>query len=708
MSFPIVLSRPLFIIFLFFLSISSFAQTNFSVEKGKLNLENWDFEQNPILSLDGEWEFYPNQLITAKNKLNQETKPVYIQVPSFWNFTQVNNQSFGGFGYGTYYLQVNLPKDTKDLALKIKTVATSCKIYVNGHLLKEVGKVGTDKESSKPNYQPQVISFPASQSEQLEIVIQVSNFHHYKGGLWDSIKLGKGKDLYLAQQSTTQLEAFFWGSFFTIGIFFIGLFLRRRKDNFPSLYFALFCINIGLRTMVIDEVFLAPMGWYLVVYVEYGMLYSAPLFFFFFIRSLFPEELNKLIKIITTVPFYIVLVIFLVSPIYMFTAIVPYVQFFLILSLISAVYVILKAYLKKREGAAFLFWAFISLFLAVINDILYSHSIIHTMNLAAWSIMLLIISQALMLTYRFFNILKNNEQLSAELQYTNQNLENLVHQRTKRLEKANQEITSQKDIVEKQRDETESLYKAQTSSINAAKQIQKAILPYESKLQNLLKDYFIINRPKDVVSGDFYWLNEVDGKTILIVADCTGHGVQGAFMTLIGANLLDKIVRIWNITNPSEILTRLHEEIYIVLDQENTRNNSGMDAVALCWEKQNSQTEMMFAGAKNNLFYFSNQDLKELKGARKSIGGFQNEETQFETQKITLNPEDIIYLGSDGLEDQNNVKRKKIGKPCLMNLLSENASLPLHQQQEKIELFLEQHMKNTSQRDDILWIGIKF
>lgn len=245
------------------------------------------------------------------------------------------------------------------------------------------------------------------------------------------------------------------------------------------------------------------------------------------------------------------------------------------------------------------------------------------------------------------------------------------------------------------------------SSLNAALTIQSAILPYEAKLDQLLKNYFLIYRPKDVVSGDFFWLNKIEGKTILAVVDCTGHGVPGAFMSLIGNTLLDKIVRVWRIVDPAEILHRLHQEIKIVLRQEETQNNYGMDLSVLCLEESDSETfKLIFAGAKSVAYLLRpGEMLLKIKGDRRSIGGAQNESIHFENQPFRLSKGDFICVGSDGFVDQNNACRKSFGEKHLMALLKEIATLDTAHQKQCLENALDEHMVNTSQRDDILLLG---
>lgn len=239
--------------------------------------------------------------------------------------------------------------------------------------------------------------------------------------------------------------------------------------------------------------------------------------------------------------------------------------------------------------------------------------------------------------------------------------------------------------------------------------IQEAILPFKGKMDFLLDEYFVTYKPKDVVSGDFYWIQQVQNKIILAVADCTGHGVPGAFMTLIGRVLLDKIIRAEHIYLPSEILARLDIEVMNVLKQKYTKNNTnGMDLAIITLEKQeNEQTKIVFSGAKNNLLILEGDTLEEIKGVRRSIGGEQNTQIAFMDIERIVRKGGIIYAGSDGLVDQNDKKRRPIGSAKLKKFILQNASLSLNQQQSALESLLLKQLEGTTQRDDILFMGIR-
>ncbi|HAS43251.1 MAG TPA: hypothetical protein DCS93_22415 [Microscillaceae bacterium] len=273
----------------------------------------------------------------------------------------------------------------------------------------------------------------------------------------------------------------------------------------------------------------------------------------------------------------------------------------------------------------------------------------------------------------------------------------------------NEEIKAQRDFIMQKNEALEKRDRQISSSIKAAKVIQTAILPSEQKMQQMLKDYFLIYRPKDVVSGDFYWLNEINGVIFLATVDCTGHGVPGAFMSMIGNTLLDRIIRLKKITDPSKVLQQLHQEVYQTLHQTETQNNYGMDMSLLAFTRDKSHCNIQFCGAKSSLYYYNpqNQQMGVIKGDRKSIGGYQPESVYFQTQDMTLPIGGLIFLSSDGIVDQNNVKRKRFGTKRMKESLLASIDLPMAQQKNNLENTIDAYMQDTTQRDDMLMIGMK-
>jgi len=270
------------------------------------------------------------------------------------------------------------------------------------------------------------------------------------------------------------------------------------------------------------------------------------------------------------------------------------------------------------------------------------------------------------------------------------------------LERMNREIAKQKDIVEEKN-------WAITSSIEYAKRIQDAIMPTIDEIHIVLPQSFIYYRPKEIVSGDFYWFAHQHGLTYLAAVDCTGHGVPGAFMSMIGNDHLNQIVNVELVTSPEEILNRLHEEIQITLKQKHgvTENHDGMD-VALC-AIDTSNRILRFSSANRLLYIMRNGELTEVKGDHFNIGGVMHEDVRkYTLHTIDLNEGDSFYMFSDGVSDQfGGENGKKFGYRRLKELVLTMSALPMSSQKAHFEREMLTWMGNNDQIDDFLMVGVR-
>jgi PAS domain S-box-containing protein len=279
------------------------------------------------------------------------------------------------------------------------------------------------------------------------------------------------------------------------------------------------------------------------------------------------------------------------------------------------------------------------------------------------------------------------------------------------------ETQEKSEIIAQRAKELESKNQMITSSINYAQNIQRAILPAEDAIRQAVQDCFIVYLPKDIVSGDFYWFSQVDGKAFLAVVDCTGHGVPGAFMSIIGNTILNEIINVQHIYEPEKVLELLHIGVRTRLRQAEATNNDGMDLTLCAIEQQpDNQVQVDFAGAKRSLYYiqrrvdekYTKDDVLELKGDRKSIGGWQGEDYRtFTRQTILLNQGDYLFLLTDGLADAPNVERKKFGIEKFKELLVKNIRLSREDLRTTFLYQIAQHQRGADQRDDITLMGIK-
>ncbi|MGZ3885308.1 MAG: PP2C family protein-serine/threonine phosphatase, partial [Bacteroidia bacterium] len=246
-------------------------------------------------------------------------------------------------------------------------------------------------------------------------------------------------------------------------------------------------------------------------------------------------------------------------------------------------------------------------------------------------------------------------------------------------------------------------------SINYAKRIQESILPADDMIAKVFDNSFVFYKPKDVVCGDFYWFTQKDDEAVIAAVDCTGHGVPGAFMTVIGNSLLNQIVNFSGVTDPGRILTQLDKKLQETMQQHgNIITNDGMDA-AICRYRINKR-EITFSGAKRPLYIFKQGELIEIKGNKSPIGSYGHEyDKLFSEHKISVNKNDTIYLFSDGLQDQfGGGDGKKFMIKRFRDMLGEIQNISMRDQAERIEREMTLWQKGYEQTDDMLLIGIRF
>jgi serine phosphatase RsbU (regulator of sigma subunit) len=253
-----------------------------------------------------------------------------------------------------------------------------------------------------------------------------------------------------------------------------------------------------------------------------------------------------------------------------------------------------------------------------------------------------------------------------------------------------------------------------TDSLRYASDIQEVILPYQEEMLEMFPQHFVIYKPKDIVSGDFYWAKEQKGRKFIAVVDCTGHGVPGAFMSMVGTTLLNQVLETIDLTSGLiGILHALNIDFYKALKLDVNQNNDGMD-VGICMIEDSvedqDKVKVSFAGAKRPLHYSDKGEFMEAKGTRRSIGDKvkrNGKAKPFQQLDLLLDKGEMIYLGSDGLVDQASPEHKKIGTLNLKKFLEKNVDLDIEKQKNNILEYLSNHQQDAPQRDDITLVGIR-
>lgn len=306
--------------------------------------------------------------------------------------------------------------------------------------------------------------------------------------------------------------------------------------------------------------------------------------------------------------------------------------------------------------------------------------------------------------------LSDQDELGLSLLVMRKNLKEYSEEMEEKVRERTAEITRQKEEIEKQGEQIAELYDQVKDSILYAKRIQEAILPSKEEIDMALKNSMVLFRPKDIVSGDFYWYSEKHDRAIIAAADCTGHGVPGALMSMIGSSLLNEIVNEKGITNPAEILFALKQGVIKALNKHPSadQRKDGMD-IALC-SIPKIGNKIEFAGANNPLWLTRGEEIIEVKGDRQPVGIYgDNLDTPYTNHEIEILKGDSIYIFSDGYADQfGGPNGKKFKYSQFKNLLLQIKPESMIKQRDLLNKTLENWMGHEEQIDDILVIGIQF
>ncbi len=422
------------------------SNNNYYIENGILDLELTNIEELKSIKLQGDWEFYWNQLLEPKDFENSENTlyPIFGKTPKGWTSYQIDNAKLPNKGYATYRLIINKKPDTTETiyGLKIFTIFSSYKLWVNNVLLTEVGKVGKTEANSIPKFKFQDIPFildpEKGSTEKIEIILQVSNFTHQRAGLQRPIFFSTYENLRTESRRMDILNLIIIGIILVIGINHLNMYLFRRKavSNF---YFSIVCIVMILRNVttvdrVITHIF-PNINWELLVKLDnfsgYG---TVPLFALFF-YSLFKVDFPKVMKNIILVIGIIVTILVFTTPANFYG---KFRMIFEIYILIFGLYltfgVLLVSAIRRRPTALFTFLGMFILYVTAINDVLSSMGLVQSAYVAPYGLVAFMFIQSITITIKSAKAINENEKLSDELILEKENLEGRIIERTSELQ----------------------------------------------------------------------------------------------------------------------------------------------------------------------------------------------------------------------------------------------------------------------------------
>jgi PAS domain S-box-containing protein len=395
--------------------------------KGVLDLRGWDFTRDGPVELAGEFEFNWGRHIDPGQIDRAARGAAFVTLPGYWNGQRVDGETLSGEGFATYRLTVLVAPSRIPLALQVREVSTAYRLFVDGELLAAAGEVGTTAETSVPEYLPQVAGFRLA-SGRIDILLQVSNFHHRRGGPWDVVTLGAERDILKLHERMRLFDFFLLGGIFIMTLYHLMLFLSRRQYRATLLY-GIFCLLVALRLLTTDARYLLHMlgtiDWSILVRLQYLSFYLAVPVFFLFLRLIFPEFPERLVRtVVVLCGLFSAVVVF--TPVRIFShTLTP----FEVATLGLIAYVVWKiaslAAQHRVEATVFLL-GLIVLCLTVVNDMLYVERIIRTGFYTPFGLLFFIVSQAFLTSFRLLKAFTVVEERSLELRDTLESLKQEV------------------------------------------------------------------------------------------------------------------------------------------------------------------------------------------------------------------------------------------------------------------------------------------
>ena len=449
-----------------FNSTSIFEMNTLNYSAGIIGIKNNTNLVENNISLSGEWEFYWNKLYEPVDFLEKDLKPsIIVKIPAAWNGYQLQDKKLPGMGYATYRLLITTKDQNNLIGLRIPPILTAYKLWVNNNLIASAGKVGTSRAETTPQYLPQLAFFKPE--EQNEIIIQVANFHHRSGGILKNIVLGEEKNILRKSIQKLAYNLFLFGALFIMGIYHLIIYLYRKK-SLSVFYFALFCLLLSFRTILLGEylfIHLYPdFDWELFNKLHTLTYYISVYILIMFFRVIFSKYMKNIVVKTSAIIVTVFTLLVLLTPARIYTYLNPGFQLFtiiLIIYIIVVLYRVVQDKIMKTEDISSLYIVSgaVVLLITVLNDIFfysilrYDHHILQSFivsgNLSSLGLLIFAITNSLALAVSFANTFNENEKMSIELQELNENLESIIEERTKEIQISNDKIKKQKTELEK-------------------------------------------------------------------------------------------------------------------------------------------------------------------------------------------------------------------------------------------------------------------
>jgi len=404
---------------LFIASSANQKETSYKPVDGVLNLSDWNSEMGKP-SMIGEWEFYWNQLLNYQDfSIGAAKNMQMVHVPNTWDAYEVEGEKLPGFGYATYRLKVILDQPHEELSLRLDTISTAYRIFVNDNEIASNGIVGVDQHTAKPQYQPMVVDF-TTPAEEFDIIVQVSNFTYARGGIWYEINLGTHKQIAALNSLIIYKDALLIGSLLIMALYYASFYFVLQRDK-SSKYFMILCLIFITRTSIYGDMLLSrifpEIPFDSLVFLTYCTLYWITVVIYLMVDSIYENNSKVNYKKIFLIYGLAATILTAILPVHVYTQWITWIEIIGTSMVVLSLSIVIKAYIKNQKGAGLILLAVFAILVTGMHDVLYQENVIYNSfgELAAMGIFLFMFTFSFIIASRFSNAFDQARNLSLQL-----------------------------------------------------------------------------------------------------------------------------------------------------------------------------------------------------------------------------------------------------------------------------------------------------
>lgn len=672
---------------------------------GVLDVRNWDFDRDGPVSLSGEWLLYQNEILKPEN-CNDEgcgrTSGITM-LPAGRSRHSVAGQVLTASGSATYRLTVLLNEryDRRILAIKISEMRSAKRFYVNNSLVSSTGVVAGNEKDERFGTSVAVKSFVPGASR-LSILMAISNHTYSYEGPENPVLLGTEEQITGIMKGTVSKDLFIFGSLMMIFLFYLNMYILRRTEK-SFLYFSLYCLAVGIFGMTTGDtnilVFFPSLTAEQIYFLIHASFYCSIPVFLRFLFWLFPGVIPlTFARIVDPLPLLFLAVEALLP--YRLYATTGYIYQLLSVAVVAVtIFFLVRALLKGYKGMRVFLSGFVILIAAFINDLLFYNKVIITGYFITQGLMLFIIFQSLILSYRFTRAYAMVETLHGELAALNEDLAEKVKERTEELDAALTEMGSMNETLASANKSLEEAGRIAERDMRMATYVQNAII-FKEPPQTGEWDVACSYRPMAGVSGDFYDFYTLGGSLAgIAIFDVSGHGISSGLVTMIAKTLLFRLFRDYHDSEFNSIFNRFNQDLYYDIGRAHYY------LTGLLLKLEGNAVHFLNAGHHDMLLRDAGgvkpASCSEPDGRSGFILGVKLEDYTCDMTSITLQEGDVLALFTDGMVEARNEDEELFDVSRISKALAE---APGSSSREILDHILERFNEftgNTAIRDDI-------